>query len=360
MNINSHTAFTVRFLIIIFWISVFCGILIVPVVIAKMQKQKTINLLTWAATIDPQRVRIFEQEANIKVNINYFESNEELFVKMATSQGKGYDLLLPSNYILKKLIQYKLLKPIDKSRVTFLDKIAPRMMHHDFDSENNYSIPYSWGIYGIGINKELMPGVVDPSWSLLFSPMHGRVGMIDAAVEAMLMATVYLFGNPKALTYKNLDPIKQLLIQQKKYVEAYIDADVRSNYMLISHNASCAIASTPYISKAMKEYDYIDFIVPREGSFMVIDSFVISAACQEDEHVYQFINFMFRPENIKHHMNQLPFFPTTRDVEELMKQQNVSEKIIDAYRNQQTPIYFFENIIEESIANEVWITVKTS
>ncbi|MEX0939825.1 MAG: spermidine/putrescine ABC transporter substrate-binding protein [Candidatus Babeliales bacterium] len=354
--------FYIRLLMIAVWILLFGMFISLPYLSSLWQSQKAINLLTWANTIDPKVIDAFEQETGIKVNTTYFDSNEELFVKFYTSKGEGYDLIMPSDYLMEKLIHFNLLKPIDKSRLDFWDRLLPRLLNHYFDPENTYSVPYYWAIYGIGVNKAFFKERLPLSWSLLFSyPIsNAKVGMVNIAREAILISALYLFNSIDQLNQEKIEEIKKLLLNQKKRVEAYIDADVRSNYMLISQASPVVIAASPYIAKAIQSNNNLDFLVPDKGSFILIDNLAISARCEQTELVYKLINFLYRPENIRYHIENQPFIGTTKELLSIMKEEQFPASIINAHFDETKPLFFFKNIISEDIANNIWISLKVS
>jgi spermidine/putrescine transport system substrate-binding protein len=353
----------IRLAMIAFWVLIGIGFLLLPSITQLFTFNDAINIVTWSATIDPLVIEKFTQETGIKVNINYIESNEELFVKMHTSKGAAYDLILPSDYALKKFVDNGLLQPIDKSKLNFWDRIMPRLLNQSFDPNNTYCIPYHWTIYGIGIDKDFFKERIPPaSWSLLFSYPIGtaKVGMFNVAREAIMMTALYLFGDITNLNDEKTTMIQNNLISQKSRVEAYIDADIRSNYMLISKMSPIVIATTTYIAKIMEEFPSIEFLIPREGSFLLIDSFAISASSKKQDAIYALINFLYRPEHIEHHFKQFPFTPVTTNLYELMKTQAVAADIIAAHFDETINLYSFKDVIAESVANNIWISVKTT
>jgi spermidine/putrescine transport system substrate-binding protein len=345
-----------------FWVACLMIFLSMPKISFLWEKDRTINLLTWAATIDPHVVVAFEKETGIKVNISYFEHNEELFVKLYTTKGKDYDLIVPSDYLIEKLIKNKLIKPIDRSKLKFWDRINPRLLGHYFDPKNEYSVPYLWAIYGLGIDTEYFKQELPHSWGLLFDyPIESaKVAMLNVAQESILITAQYLYGSTENITKEKIKEIQQKLIAQKKRVEAYIDADIRSNYMLVSKTCPIVVASSPYILYLMKERPAINFIIPQEGGFLLIDSLVLSVASQKDDLVYQFINYLYRPEILHHHYQLYPFLPATNELKKIMAEEKIPESIIRMHFDSTVKLTFFTHILPENVINNIWISLKTS
>ena len=101
----------------------------------------TIHIFSWPETLSAKTIKRFEERTGIKVVRHYYTSNEELLVKIKATNSKGYDLIIPSDYAVKKLIANDFLQPIDYSQLTFTENINPRLMHHSYDPENTYSVP---------------------------------------------------------------------------------------------------------------------------------------------------------------------------------------------------------------------------
>ncbi len=170
------------------------GFLRIPDVIGLFRYQKSINVLAWPNIIDAQYFDVFEQESGIKVYLTYFENYEELLVKMQAGSG-DYDLIMASDYAVSTLIQADIVKPLDKSKIAFWSQLYPSILGLYFDPDNSYTVPFSWEIFGLGIDttffKDTLP---QASWSLLFDEKIApkRVGMLDDAREIVSVAALYL------------------------------------------------------------------------------------------------------------------------------------------------------------------------
>jgi spermidine/putrescine transport system substrate-binding protein len=188
----------IKLMIIIFWASVFFGFLYAPKLFDYWKSNKTINVATWTDMLDEEMLKKFEKQTGISINLSYFENNDELLVKIRETKGAGYDLLIPSDHTVQLLIQEGLLQILDKPKITIWDRINPRLLDAYFDPENNYSLPYYWGIYGIGVNKDFFGGEIpEATWDLIFKPLHpfAKVSMLDNPREAILLTALALFGS---------------------------------------------------------------------------------------------------------------------------------------------------------------------
>lgn len=350
---------SIPFMFIIFWAMLFFGCLYIPKLLYIWSADsKTLNIATWTDMLDEAMLKKFEQETGIRVNISYFDNNDELLVKMRATQGQGYDLIIPSDHTVQLLIQDNLLKPLDHSKITIWDRIEPWLLNAYFDPQNQFSIPYYWGIYGIGINKSFFGGQVPKaSWDLIFKPLdkHAKISMLDNPRESILLATFYLYGAVEKMNSCMIEEVKKLLIRQKQWVEAY--TEFRADYLLLSTTCPVVVSTTPTIFRLMGIQSNIEFLVPEEGTFMTTDNWVIPRASSKEDYVYSFINFLYQPEIIRHHFNVFTFIPATIDFRELLTQY---PSILAAYAIEHHKLFYFKNILSKTMLNDVWIALKSS
>ncbi len=329
--------------------------LFIPRLLRMLPAGKSITILTWPMVLDAQYLDDFERQTGIRVYLRYFESNEELFVKLKTTQGYGYDLIMPSDYMTDLLIKEGLVKKIDTSRLTFLDTINPILLHHYYDPNNAYSIPFFWGVYGLGIDTDYFHGKMPPaSWSLIFDQQIApeRIGVIDDARELILITAQYLFGTIDNLTDEQIEQIKQTLIKQKKWV--YMYTDERSGYLLASKTCPVVVTTSGDIARVMRYHDNIGFIIPKEGSFMVIDTFAMPIGSTKDDFAYQFLNYLYQPHVLKKYVDKFGFFPPTTNVVPAIAPERLAMPTQDMLES----LDFFRNVLSENTLNNLWISLK--
>ena len=110
-----------------------------------------LHLYNWGEYMGENLISDFEEQTGATVNVDYFESNEQMYIKVAN--GESFDVLVPSDYMIERLIQEDLLQPLDKDKLTNLDQLSDGVMGLDYDPNNDYSIPYFWGTVGIVYDK---------------------------------------------------------------------------------------------------------------------------------------------------------------------------------------------------------------
>ncbi len=346
----------IRFLMVCVVVGSIYLFLRLPQFFGAFNRQRSINVLIWPGVIDDKYSVDFEKRTGIKVYMTYFEGYESLLVKMRASGGGDYDLIMASDYALKALLNEGMIKKIDRSKLTFWHNLYPTLLGLSFDPHNDYSIPFSWEVYGIGIDTtSFKNGLPEASWALLFDKRVApdRVGMLDGARELVSFAAFYLFGrNVTSLTIDQLDQVKKLLIEQKQWVMAYTEQ--RSNYIVASRSAPVALAISSDIYQAMRGDDAIQFLLPKEGSFMVVDNFMLPAASKKDDFVYEFLNYIYERDRVQEYVKRYLFFPAVAglDFEDERFELIPTKKLLSRLR-------FFNYEIPERELHQLWIELKS-
>lgn len=361
----NSTQFMLRAAAIVFW---FCAIVtfIATSTFFHRANRKSINVCAWSGMFDLQWVARFEKETGIKVNISYYESNEELLVKLQATSSHGYDLIVPSDYAVRILSRHGMLKELDKNKLDFYKHLNPILMGHYFDPDNAYTVPFEWAVYGLGINTCCYPnGIEHESWGLIFKrkliDTH-KIMMTNDPLIAIPIAAFYLFGTMDNLTSERMHAIKRLLKEQRPLVEAY--TDFRASYYLASKNACIAVCSSSAMLKAMREYKHLDFIIPKEGSLVTIESFALPFTSTKDDLVYAFMNYMMRPESVVHSYEHIGFFPATTNVLDQISTEPYVRKLLTMSKNQFERFHFMRfDMLKQVLTNfelqDLWVQVKT-
>ncbi len=184
--------------------------------------------------------------------------------------------------------------------------------------------------------------------------MPKRIGMVEDVREMISIAALYLFGRYDNLTPAEIEQIKLLLLRQKKHVEIYTDS--RPEYVLASGAVPVVVSWFGDFLKVMRQFDYLEFIMPKEGAFAVIDSFAIPAISQKDDLIYPFINYLFRKDVVKKYVDKFDFFPA------VIVDVDYDERFVQftqPTRELFTTINFFENVVSKETINDVLITLKS-
>lgn len=346
----------IRFLILCFWTAIIFLFLYSPKISQYFVTGKSLSVFTFSKFIDVECIKKFEKETGIKLNVNYYDNNDELLVKIRKTGGVGFDVIIPSDYAVELLAKEGLIQKLDKSKINFLDRIDKRFSGFYFDPKNEYSIPYAWEAYKIGYNKVMFKATPINSWKMGFDKAYAPnpIVMNNTPREAILLAAFYLFGSIDNLDDEKLEKIKDLLIKQKQWVEVYTDR--RSDYYLSSATCAVAVGSSGEIWRAARQDPNLEFIVPDEGTFMIIDSVVLSAKSKFPDDAYKFINFLYSKEIVDHHIDKYSIFSVLTDV--TMDERSTKAAKYTRERLDKVKVDFFRNVLTEDQMNKVWVELK--
>lgn len=285
--------------------SLFLGILIIIAVLllgvrqlektSGMSGAKVLTIYNWGDYIDPSLITKFEKEYGYKVNYETFDSNEAMFTKIQQG-GTNYDIAIPSEYMIQKMIKEKLVLPSDHSKIKGLNNIDPRFLDLDFDPDNQYSIPYFWGTLGIVYNDKFFDANQIKHWDDLWKPeLKDSLMLIDGAREVMGLSLNSLGYSLNSKNMAQLTEAANKLNHLTPNVKAIV-ADEIKMYM-INEEASVAVTFSGEAADMMWENEHLHYVIPPEGSNLWFDNIVMPKTVKNKEGAYDFINFMLEPEN---------------------------------------------------------------
>lgn len=251
------------------------------------------HLYNWGDYIDPELLDRFEEETGYQVIYETFDSNEAMYTKVQQG-GTGYDLIIPSEYMIERMMDEELVVKLDHSQIEGLEHIDEEFLDLSFDPGNQYSIPYFWGTLGIAYNEELLE---DPptSWEELYDPKYeNSILMIDGAREVIGIGLQTLGYSLNSKDTGELEDAADKLVSLAPNMKALV-ADEIKMYM-IQEEAALAVTYSGEAADMMWENESIVYILPEEGSNLWFDNMVIPHTVQNEEAAYAFINFMLDPE----------------------------------------------------------------
>lgn len=254
---------------------------------------ETISVYNWGDYIDAEAIDIFEAETGIKVIYETFETNEDMYAKIAMG-GSSYDVIIPSDYMIERMIRENLLQPVNWNNVPNVKNIDPRFTHESYDPEFKYSVPYTWGTMGILYNTETVLEAPD-SWDILLDPEYKMdLFMLNAPRDTTAIALVMCGHDLNSTDPADLADAKKLLIDQKPLVLAYVVDEVKDK--MIAGEASVALVWSGDATFCMSESDTLDYVVPKEGSNIFYDSMCIPRNARNVSGAEKFIDFMCRAD----------------------------------------------------------------
>ena len=197
-----------------------------PLTACGGEEAVTLNVLNWGDYIDPALIDQFEEETGIQVKYSTMTSNEEMLVKLAAPDCI-YDICVPSDYLIERLIEQDLLHELNKDNIPNLANIDERFLDLSFDPENRYSVPYFWGTVGILYNTTMVDEPVD-SWDILWDEKYaGQIIMYDSVRDTIGITLIRLGYDINTRSEEEVLAAQEALIAQKPLVRAYLTDDAK-------------------------------------------------------------------------------------------------------------------------------------
>jgi spermidine/putrescine transport system permease protein len=255
--------------------------------------ERVLNVYIWSNYIAPETVKKFEERHHVRVNVDLYDTNEALLAKIQAG-NTAYDVICPSNYPIQILLAQDLLLPLDHSALPHLSNLDPALLDRPYDPGNRHSVPYVWGTCGIGYNRKRTGGPID-SWAALWDPrFRGRVLMLDDARETLGAA---LKRGGRSLNATNPDWLREaqeLLFRQKPLVKLYDSGNFDA--ALLSGDVWLAQGWSGQFAKVRDEDPDLEYIVPKEGGSLFVDSLAIPKSAPHPELAHAFVDFTMEPE----------------------------------------------------------------
>jgi spermidine/putrescine transport system substrate-binding protein len=225
--------------------------------------QQTLNIYNWATYIAPEVLTQFEQKYNTKIKYDNFDSEDALYAKLKPG-NPGYDLIFPTDYMLRRMIKEEMVLPLDQNKIPNQKHLDPKFVNTSYDPGNKYSMPYQWGTMGIGYNIKITGKEID-SWGALFEPKYkNKVALMDEVRGTMAMALIYLGHNPSTINQTEINQAKDFLIKHKNNIKAFV-ADTGQDVL---NQGEVALTNewSGDIFQVMKQNPDLRYTIPKEGS----------------------------------------------------------------------------------------------
>lgn len=314
----------------------------------------------WGEYIDPETLTMFEEETGIQVVYDEFETNEVMYPKVE-SGATSYDVICPSDYMIQKMIENDLLAEINFDNIPNIKNIGEQYFEQsrEFDPENKYSVPYCFGTVGILYNKTMVEEPID-SWSVLWDEKYADNILMQDSVRDAFMVALKLNGySMNTLDEAELQTAKESLIAQKPLVQAYVIDQVRDK--MIGNEAAIGVIYSGEAIYTQRENEDLEYVIPKEGTNVWIDSWVIPKNAQNKENAEAFINFMCREDIALMNFEYITYSTPNVAAQALIEDEDIKNSDIafpdfDQYDNLETFQYLGEE--GDELYNELWKEVK--
>lgn len=320
-----------------------------------------VYVYNWGEYIDPDTIEMFEKDCKIKVIYDEFETNEMMYPKVEAG-AVNYDVVCPSDYMIKKMIDNDMLAEINWENIPNSKNIGAQYYEtsKEFDPENKYSVPYCWGTVGILYNKTMVDEPIT-KWAQLWDPKYKNQILMQNSVRDAFMVALKLNGFSMNTT--NIDELqiaKQSLLEQKPLVQAYVVDQVRDK--MIGNEAAIGVIYSGEAIYTQRENENLEYVIPEEGTNVWIDSWVILKNAKNKENAEKFIDYMCKPEIALMNFDFITYSTPNDAARELIEDEDIrNSKIafpdLSEYDNLETFKYLGED--GDELYNSLWKEVKS-
>lgn len=261
----------------------------------KAEPTEYLTVFNYSEYMDPDVIDQFTEETGIGIKYEEALTPEELYAKYS-SGAISYDLVCTSDYMIQRLIQEGEAQKVDYSSMEYAGNIGDRFWEYSkaFDPNNEYALPYFYGTVGILYDTTKVEGDID-SWGVLFDGSYKNdLIMQNSQRDTFMVALKYLGYSLNTADEGELREAQQLLIDQKPDVQAYLVDEARDE--VVAGNAAMAVV---YSGEAYLGHEYnedLAYVVPKEGSNLWIDSWIITKNCTNPEAAQKFLDFLCRED----------------------------------------------------------------
>jgi spermidine/putrescine transport system substrate-binding protein len=329
----------------------------------KKYGSDTLKIFNAGEYVGENVIKNFEKQFGVKVIYDTFESNEMMYTKVQT--GEVYDILIPSDYMIERLILEDRLAKLDKSLIPNISNLYDGVKGFPYDPNNDYSIPYLWGSVGIVYNqtKVSKEDLEKEGYSILKDTKYkDRIYMYDSERDSFMLAF-------KALGYSantdNNDEINKAYAWLKELNDTmnpiYVTDEVKDN--MVNGLKDMAVVYSGDAAYILNENKDMNFFMPNEGTNLWIDSMVIPKNAQNPKLAHEFINYILTYEASKDTSSTVGYASSNKQVLEEMTSEggeyygNVAYLPRSGYKKDE--VFKHNNILKQKLT-DLWIKVKAS
>src|SRR5438874_1063926 len=256
-----------------------------------LDRRPRLNVYNWSNYVAPDTVINFEREFGVRVRYGIYESNEEMLAKALTGNS-GWDVVFPSNYLIRPMRENGLLASVRHEWLKNLSNLEARFQAPSWDPYLRWCVPYMWGASGIVFNRKWNPPPV--AWSDLWRPeLRNRITMLDDPAEVLGACLKKLGYSINSGRPNELEQARREAVAQKSLLRAYLNAEARDQ--LVSGDITAAQLWATTSQQAMDAAPSLQFVYPAEGFALYADNAVVLRESGRERLAHRFIDYLLRP-----------------------------------------------------------------
>ena len=328
---------------------------------ARPFEGETLHIYNWGEYTGENILADFEESTGAKVVMENYDSNEQMYIKVVN--GESYDILVPSDYMIQRLIEEGYLQKLDPSRLDCMDKLADAVKGLPYDPENEYSIPYFWGTVGIVYdkNKVKLEELEREGYDIFLDEKYrGDIYLYDSERDSFMMALKALGYSMNTENQDELNEAYEWLVTCVQTMKPEIVTDEIIDNMAQGRKALGLIYSGD-ATYVMSENEDMGFYLPETGTNLWSDAMVIPKNAKNPELAHAFINFVCDYDGAYDNSSYVGYTSANREVMEDLSGEGGDFEGIDAYiprtGNELDEVFVYNEKIRKVISN-LWSRVK--
>jgi len=334
---------------------------------ASAAQDNTLYIFNWNEYLNPKIVDQFEAKYNVKVVQNYYASNAEMISKLRAGGTSQYDIVVPSNYQIPKMIHQGLLHKLDHDKIPNLKNLLPNFVNPPFDPGNQYTAAYQWGTTGLAYDASKIKNA-PRSWGILFDPKVNPdypFALIGGSGRDLFEAACAYLGHDFTTTNKDdwIEAAKLLIATKKrKNMTGFVDGTPALRQLsrgVISAGFAYNGDFRKSASEDPKTFKSLRYIIPKEGSELWVDNMAVPANAPHPDLAMKFINFVLEPK-IGAELSNWTQYATPNKAARPMLSGAFKSHIINPTAEELKRLYFTPAISgeKEKTFNELWQQVQ--
>mgnify|MGYP001333930651 CR=1 FL=1 len=322
---------------------------------------QVLNVYNWGEYVGENVISNFEKEYDVTVNYSLFSSNEEMYTKLMS--GSSYDILVPSDYMIERLISEKMLQPIDKSIVTNLDNLADGVKNLNWDPDNTYAVPYFWGNVGIVYDStHISQADVEKYNFAIFkqTAYKGHVDMYDSERDAFMIAFKDLGYSMNTSNEEEIQAAYKWLKEMNAAVNPSYVTDESIDDM-VNGQKWLALLYSGDASYVLSQNANMRYYAPSYGTNLWVDGMVIPANASNPELANVFINYILTYEASLDNSETVGYSSSNKQVLEELSSEGGTYYNNAAYLprtdNPKDETFHNNEVLRKELSN-LWVKVK--
>lgn len=318
--------------------------------------ENVLNVYNWSTYIAPQTIPNFEKQFEVTVNYDLFDNNEALLAKLQVG-NPGYDIIVPSDYMVQIMIAEDMLLPLERSLIPNLESVHEAFRDPPFDPGMKYCVPYQWGTLGVGYNVTATGGEIS-SWTAMFEPKY-RVAWLDDMRASLGAVLLYLGYGINTTDPPQIAEARDFLIQRGGNITAF--APDTGQILLDEGEVDLTFEWNGDIFQVMEENPALRYLIPEEGTIGFVDNLCITKDAPHPELAHKFINYVLEPEVGAQISNYIKFATPNAAALPLINEEDLNNPAIYPSDETLKKIQFLIDVGEATTYyDEAWTEIKVA